>query len=154
MDRKTQRRYAQAADAAEQLDPTTITGGTVYRGAAAATYGREVLEAVGHRAGRPSLDPSAEPGQKSRPRTLRLPSDLGAALEEYLEQHPGETFSGVIRQALQSFLADADPTAAERFTRSRELRKYISFYRENPPELDRAVGLLNALLSEALNTRP
>ena len=35
--------YAAAARAAEQLDPSTIRGGTIHRGPAAAAFGRRIL---------------------------------------------------------------------------------------------------------------
>lgn len=223
MNQKRQRTYAAAADTAEDLDPATITAGSILRGAAAA--------AAGHRPGRKNLDPTAPPGQTSRTRTLRLPPhlelaleehltthpnqtlssisrraltaylanphpagagetgetgpatsttrnlgrgaagaskasrprafrlppDLDQALAEHLTAHPGKTFTSVLRHALTTHLANPDPTGTDTDTgggqliRDQHRREGLAYYRQHPPELDRAITLFTALLDDAVD---
>lgn len=152
--RRSEETYAAAAEAAEQLDPAQIRGGTIYRGKAAAARGREIVAEATARPGRPNLDPEAAPGQRSRLYALRLPAPLTGELDGFLEAHPGENFSSVMRQALQAYLQDPtanDEASARSTRRSQGLREDLAFYQAHPAELDRAIKLLSGLLSEALD---
>ncbi|WP_158550726.1 ribbon-helix-helix protein, CopG family [Geodermatophilus sp. TF02-6] len=97
----TEKDYQAAADWAEhqmQLRPDSITA---RRGAAAAQHGREALaRALG---GRPSIDPTAEPGEHARVRQVRLPGDLDRQLAAVAAaQH--RSASAVMRDALADYL--------------------------------------------------
>ena len=43
-------------------------------------------------------------------RTIYLPDELGARLEEYLRDHPDRNFSSLVQQALENQLAPLDPS--------------------------------------------
>lgn len=44
-------------------------------------------------------------------RTIYLPDDLAARVEEHLKWHPNQTFSPLVQQALEREVAPRDPTA-------------------------------------------
>lgn len=71
------------------------------RGTAAASFGRELLERA--QAGRPSIDPTAGPGQHARKRQVRLPADVDQQLED-LAAAQKRSASAVLRDALTDYL--------------------------------------------------
>lgn len=74
------------AEWAEHEMSVTAPSRAVLRGTDAAAHGREALErALG---GRPSLDPNARPGQHSRTRQVRLPSEANATLDAVAARMP------------------------------------------------------------------
>lgn len=75
---------------------------TALRGAAAATHGRAALErATG---GRPSIDPTAGPGEHARNRQVRLPADVDRQLQALADQQQ-RTPSAVLRDAVAEYLS-------------------------------------------------
>jgi hypothetical protein len=98
-DTKDIQRAAKWAEEDMALKPDSSTA---LRGAAAAAFGRELLEkATG---GRPSIDPNARTGQHSPVRQVRLPAEVNeqlAALAKAQHRRP----SDVIRAALADYLA-------------------------------------------------
>ncbi len=94
--------YQQAADWAEHDMTLKPASTTALRGAAAATFGRDLLErATG---GRPSIDPRARPGQHSPVRQVRLPAEVNEQLAA-LAQAEHRSASDVIRAALAEYIA-------------------------------------------------
>jgi len=97
------------AEWAEHEISVTAPSRAVLRGTDAAAHGREALErALG---GRPSLDPNARPGQHSRTRQVRLPSEANAKLDAVAAaQHrkPSE----VMRDALDEYFRNHPDQAA------------------------------------------
>lgn len=82
---------------------------TALRGAAAAEHGQAALaRATG---GRPSIDPTAKPGQHARNRQVRLPAEVDQQLQA-LAGRPQRTASAVLRDAVADHLR-AHPSAAE-----------------------------------------
>lgn len=72
------------------------------RGSAAAEHGREALErALG---GRPSIDPTAQPGEHARNRQVRLAADVDRRLQELADQQH-RTASAVMRDAVAEYLS-------------------------------------------------
>lgn len=100
----TDEQYQTAADWAQNSMALDAHSTSALRGDAAAEHGRAALErAIG---GRPSLDPTAQPGQHSRVRQVRLPAELDTKLDERAAlQHTRP--SQIMREALQAYLADA-----------------------------------------------
>ena len=94
--------YDAAAEWAER-DMTLPRGSkTARRGADAAVFGRGLVERS--QGGRPSIDPTAGPGEKSPVRQVRLPRALDADLEEYAASHHLRP-SDVLRAALSEYLS-------------------------------------------------
>jgi len=97
--------YQAAADWAEHDMTLKPNSTTTLRGEAAAEHGRAALErALG---GRPSIDPSAKPGQHSRTRQVRLPNDINTKLDEVAaaqNRRPSE----IMRAALAEYLEHAE----------------------------------------------
>jgi hypothetical protein len=44
-------------------------------------------------------------------KTIYLPDDLAARVDDYLQRHQGETFSSLVQQALQERLGPKDPSS-------------------------------------------
>lgn len=93
--------YHAAADWAEHDMTLAESSTTALRGEEAAAHGRRELErAMG---GRPSIDPTAAPGQHARVRQVRLPADVNRRLEQVAgSQHRRP--SDVMRDALAEYL--------------------------------------------------
>lgn len=66
----------------------TAPSRAVLRGTDAAAHGREALERFW--GDRPSLDPNARPGQHSRTRQVRLPSEANATLDAVAAAHAND----------------------------------------------------------------
>jgi hypothetical protein len=49
--------------------------------------------------------------ERAMRRTVYLPDDLAAQVEEYLRDHPGVTFSGLVSDALRARVAPPDLSA-------------------------------------------
>lgn len=93
--------YDAAAEWAEHHMTLPRRSKSARRGAAAAAFGRELVERS--QGGRPSIDPEASPGEKSPVRQVRLPRALDADLMAYAEsvhRKPSE----VMREALIEYL--------------------------------------------------
>jgi hypothetical protein len=94
--------YDAAAEWAEH-DMTLPSGSkTARRGEDAAAFGRDLVERS--QGGRPSIDPTARPGEKSPVRQVRLPRALNADLEDYAASHHLRP-SDVLRDALSEYLS-------------------------------------------------
>ncbi|MGH8890943.1 MAG: ribbon-helix-helix protein, CopG family [Acidothermaceae bacterium] len=94
--------YQRAAEWAEHDTTLAPTSTTARRGDAAATFGRDLLERS--TGGRPSLDPSARPGQHSPVRQVRLPTEVNEQLAA-LARAENRSPSDVIRAALADYIA-------------------------------------------------
>jgi hypothetical protein len=93
--------YDAAAEWAEHDMELPRRSTTARRGADAAAFGRGLVERS--QGGRPSIDPDANPGEKSPVRQVRLPRALDADLIAYAEsihRKPSE----VMREALIEYL--------------------------------------------------
>jgi len=97
----TDRDYQAAADWAETDMSLTPGSPTALRGPAAGDLGRDLLRrATG---GRPSIDPAAGPGERSRTRQVRVAADLDTALDAVAHaQH--RRVSDVMRDALTDYI--------------------------------------------------
>jgi hypothetical protein len=94
--------YDAAAEWAEHDMTLPKNSRTARRGAAAADFGRSVLERA--QGGRPSIDPDAAPGHRSRVRQVRLSAAIDYQLDEVARwQHRRP--SDVMRDALAEYLA-------------------------------------------------
>jgi len=94
--------YYAAADWAEK-EMTLKPGSTAaLHGTAAADLGRRVVERSTE--GRPTLDPSANPGKHSRVRQVRLPSDLAGSLDT-LARAQNRRVSDLMRDALADYVS-------------------------------------------------
>ncbi len=94
--------YDEAMAAWAEDDMTLpVDSTTALRGAAAAEHGRAALaRALG---GRPSIDPTAAPGQHARVRQVRLPAELDQHLQQ-LAQQQDRTPSAVLRDAVKDYV--------------------------------------------------
>jgi len=101
MSRK-EKSYQQAAEWAEHDMTLKPSSTTALRGDAAAIFGRDLLERS--TGGRPSLDPSARPGQHSPVRQVRLPTEVNEQLTA-LARAEHRSPSDVIRAALAEYIA-------------------------------------------------
>lgn len=92
---------AAVAEWAERDMILPLRSSTALRGAAAAEHGQAALgRALG---GRPSIDPSARPGQHARNRQVRLAADVDRRLQDLAErQH--RSASAVMRDAVAEYL--------------------------------------------------
>jgi hypothetical protein len=50
-------------------------------------------------------------GGRDMRKTIYLPDDLAAQVDEYLKGHRGQTFSSLVQQALQEKVGPKDPSA-------------------------------------------
>lgn len=98
---RMERDYQAAADWAEREMRLRPDSPTARRGASAAQHGSEALaRALG---GRPSIDPTAGPGEHARKRQVRLPADVDRQLDALASaQH--RSASAVLRDALTDYL--------------------------------------------------
>jgi hypothetical protein len=95
-------RYDALADWAEH-DMTVAPGdATIRRGAAAAEFGREMLERAG--VGRTRLDPTEVVAGRSPRRQVRLPQALSDGVDQ-LAAAQGRAASEVMREAISDYLA-------------------------------------------------
>ncbi len=93
---------AALAEWAERDMSLPVRSRTALKGAAAAEHGRAALErALG---GRPSIDPSARPGQHARNRQVRLAADVDRRLQDLAERQQ-RTASAVMRDAVAEYLS-------------------------------------------------
>ncbi|MDJ0363138.1 ribbon-helix-helix domain-containing protein [Rhodococcus sp. H29-C3] len=94
--------YDALSDWAENEMTLPAASKTAKRGRDAGAAGRALLDRV---AGRPSLDPDAEPGTESPVRQVRLPVRLDARIDAIAAQQ-GRSRSAVLRDAVAEY-ADA-----------------------------------------------
>lgn len=99
--------YDALSDWAENEMTLPAKSATAKRGRDAAAAGRALLDRVG---GRPSLDPTAEPGTVSPARQVRLPAHLDARIDAIAAQQ-GRSRSEVLRDAAAEY-ADAHSASA------------------------------------------
>jgi hypothetical protein len=97
----TKRKDQTAADWAEHDMTLPARSKTAVRGAAAAEHGRAALERAA--VGRPSVDPTAAPGQHARNRQVRLAANVDQQLQALADQQQ-RTPSAVMRDAVAEYL--------------------------------------------------
>lgn len=86
------------ADWAERDMTLSPRSKSALRGSAAAEHGRAAL------GGRPSIDPTAQPGEHARNRQVRLAADVDRRLQELADQQH-RTASAVMRDAVAEYLS-------------------------------------------------
>jgi hypothetical protein len=59
-------------------------------------------------------------------RTIHLPDELAQRMEEYLKEHPEETWSGLVQKGVSRVLRRKDPS---------RLKKLVGIFLEAPPDL-------------------
>lgn len=106
--------YDALAAWAESDAPTVQPGTVTHRGPEARAAARAMLEAAAEtpedhallaRAGRPPLDPGAEPGTTSPHWNLRAPAPLDARARAQAEAE-GRKLSALVRQAVDEYLTN------------------------------------------------
>lgn len=59
-------------------------------------------------------------------RTIHLPDELAQRMEEYLKEHPEETWSGLVQKGVSRVLRRKDLS---------RLKKLVGIFEEAPPDL-------------------
>lgn len=92
--------YTAAADWAEHEMVLPKNSGSALVGDDAAAFGKDLLR----RAGRPSVDPAAAPGEHSPRRQVRLPKALSDDVD-HLAKAQGRSAAEVMRNAIADYLS-------------------------------------------------